>query len=54
VCDNIVFPASTATLAGARNIALPGLPHVGLSQATEIFEDVLRRLQAGPAEDAKC
>jgi hypothetical protein len=46
VCDNIVFPASTATLAGARNIALPGLPHVGLSQAPEIFEDVLRRVNA--------
>ena len=47
VCDNIVFPASNATLAGARNIALPALPHVGLVQAPEIFEDVLRRLQAG-------
>jgi triacylglycerol esterase/lipase EstA (alpha/beta hydrolase family) len=44
VCDNIVFPASTATLPGARNIALPGRPHVGLSQAPEIFDDVLQRL----------
>lgn len=43
VCDNIVFPANTATLAGARNIALLGRPHVGLAQAPEIFEDVLRR-----------
>lgn len=46
VCDNIVFPASTATLADARNIALPGLPHVGLAQAPEIFQDVLRRVNA--------
>ena len=44
VCDNIVFPASNATLAGARNIALPGRPHVGLAQAPEIFDDVLQRL----------
>ena len=44
VCDNIVFPASQATLAGARNIALHGLPHVGLAYAPQIFEDVLGRL----------
>lgn len=52
VCDNIVFPASNATLAGACNIALPGLPHVGLAHAPKVFDDVLRRLQAGP--DARC
>jgi len=46
VCDNIVFPASTATLPGARNIAVPGRPHVGLAHAPEIFEDVLRRVNA--------
>ena len=44
VCDNIVFPASTATIPGARNIAVSGRPHVGLAHATEIFEDVLQRL----------
>ena len=43
VCDNIVFPAHTATLPGARNIHLPGHPHVGLSQAPEILRDVMAR-----------
>ncbi len=54
VCDNIVFPASTATLAGARNIALPGLPHVGLVQAPEIFQDVLQRTSRCPRSAAGC
>jgi pimeloyl-ACP methyl ester carboxylesterase len=51
VCDNIVFPASHATLAGAQNIAVPDLPQVGLADAPKIFEEVLERLnnpQAGP------
>ena len=51
VCDNIVFPASHATLAGAHNIAVPDLPHVGLADAPKIFKEVLERLnnpQAGP------
>ena len=43
VCDNIVFPASTATLPGAHNRHLGGHPHVGLSQAPEILQDVLGR-----------
>jgi pimeloyl-ACP methyl ester carboxylesterase len=46
VCDNIVFPARHATLAGARNIAVPNRPHVGLADAPEIFEDVLGRLSS--------
>jgi triacylglycerol lipase len=45
VCDNIVLPASHATLAGARNIALPGLPHVGLAHAPPILQDVLGRVR---------
>ncbi len=44
VCDNVVFPANTATIPGARNIAVSGRPHVGLAHAPEIFEDVLQRL----------
>jgi triacylglycerol lipase len=43
VCDNIVFPASTATLPGALNRAVPGLPHVALAHAPEILDEVLRR-----------
>lgn len=46
VCDNIVFPASAATLAGAHNIALQGLPHVGLAMAAPVLNDVLQRLGA--------
>ncbi len=43
VCDNIVFPANTATLPGARNLAVQGLPHVALAQAPVIMADVLGR-----------
>lgn len=46
VCDNIVFPASTATLPGARNVAVSGRPHVALAQAPLILEDVLKRAAA--------
>lgn len=46
VCDNIVFPASTATLPGARNVAVPGRPHVALAQAPVILADVLDRTSA--------
>ena len=46
VCDNVVFPANSATLPGARNIHLPGLPHVGLAMAAPILDDVLERLGA--------
>ena len=44
VCDNVVFPANSATVPGARNIHLPGLPHVGLAMAAPILDDVLERL----------
>lgn len=50
VCDNVVFPAHSATLAGARNIHLPGLPHVGLAMAAPILDDVLQRLAGQPAK----
>ena len=46
LCDNIVFPANTATLPGASNRHLPGRPHVGLSEDPEILADVLRRTLA--------
>lgn len=49
VCDNIVFPANTATLPGARNRCIPGRPHVGLAQAPEILEDVIERCTPGRA-----
>jgi pimeloyl-ACP methyl ester carboxylesterase len=46
VCDNIVFPANTATLPGARSVAAFGRPHVALAYHPVIFEDVLRRTRA--------
>ncbi|MDP1535525.1 MAG: permease [Rubrivivax sp.] len=44
-CDNIVFPASTATLAGADNRHLPGQAHVHMVDRPEPFEAVLSRLR---------
>ena len=34
-CDNIVFPPSTATLAGADNRHLPGVPHMHMADRPE-------------------
>jgi triacylglycerol lipase len=48
-CDNIVFPCSNATLAGADNRHLRGQAHVQLLQHPAVFDEVLRRLHA-PAE----
>lgn len=47
-CDNIVFPAETATLAGADNRHLPGTAHVHLAFHPEVFAEVLRRLGLQP------
>jgi triacylglycerol lipase len=43
-CDNIVFPASTATLPGADNRHLPGTAHVHLIEHPAVFAEVCRRL----------
>jgi len=48
-CDNIVFPASTATLPGADNRHVPGSAHVDLLFQPEVFNEVLRVLEAEPA-----
>jgi triacylglycerol lipase len=50
-CDNIVFPASTATLAGADNRHLPGIAHVHMAFHATVFGEVWRLLK-GPAQDA--
>jgi triacylglycerol lipase len=47
-CDNIVFPAGTATLPGARNLHIPGSAHVHLAFQSEVFDEVLRRLREEP------
>jgi triacylglycerol esterase/lipase EstA (alpha/beta hydrolase family) len=44
-CDNIVFPASSATLAGADNRHIAGHAHVHLLFAKEIQQAVLNRLE---------
>jgi triacylglycerol lipase len=43
-CDNIVFPAPTAMLSGARNIHLPGTAHVHMAYHPEVFAETLRSL----------
>jgi hypothetical protein len=44
-CDNIVFPASTATLAGADNRHLAGVAHVDMAYDDVVFDEAMRRLR---------
>ncbi|HJV62719.1 MAG TPA: alpha/beta fold hydrolase [Albitalea sp.] len=48
-CDNIVFPASTATLPGADNRHVPGVAHVHMAHSDVVFEEIVR--QAGPGDE---
>lgn len=43
-CDNIVFPAATATLPGADNRHLAGWAHVEMVSCPEVFSELLVRL----------
>ena len=45
-CDNIVFPAATATLKGADNRHLGGVAHVQMADRPEPWLELLRRLDA--------
>jgi triacylglycerol esterase/lipase EstA (alpha/beta hydrolase family) len=45
-CDNIVFPASTATLPGAENRLLRGVAHVRLALHAGVMRDALSRIGA--------
>jgi len=45
-CDNIVFPASTATLPGADNRHLAGVAHVAMADRPEPFAEMQRQLAA--------
>ena len=52
-CDNIVFPATTATLSGADNRDVPANAHIRMVFAPEVFDEVQRLLTndtAGPAQ----
>ena len=48
-CDNIVFPASSAMLAGAANIHVPGVAHMAMLFEPRIMDAVLARLEDAPA-----
>ena len=41
-CDNIVFPATTATLAGADNRHIAGTAHVHMAFHADVFSEVMR------------
>jgi len=43
--DNIVFPAKTATLPGADNRFLPGLPHVAMAYDPRVVDAALSMLR---------
>jgi pimeloyl-ACP methyl ester carboxylesterase len=45
-CDNVVFPASVATLPGADNRFLPGIAHVELAFDERVFAHALEVLRA--------
>ena len=44
-CDNIVFPASTATLPGARNRLIRGAAHVQLAFVPQVMQETLALLE---------
>lgn len=52
-CDNIVFPASTASLVGAQNVHLPGCAHVDMARHETIFQELMRRLEVAQASNLK-
>jgi pimeloyl-ACP methyl ester carboxylesterase len=60
-CDNVVFPASTATLPGADNRHLPGLAHVAMVYDASVLAEAMFLLEspvaqatlAGAAADAR-
>lgn len=51
-CDNIVFPAHTATLPGAQAHFVPGVPHVALATDPGVRARVMALLSALDAQGA--
>jgi triacylglycerol lipase len=47
-CDNVVFPASNASLAGADNRHLEGMAHIHLNDHPAVFDEVVRRVSPQP------
>ena len=52
-CDNIVFPASTATLSGAENRLRRGVAHVRLALDVAVMQDTLDKIETAPAAGAR-
>jgi triacylglycerol lipase len=52
-CDNVVFPASTASLPGANNVHLSGCAHVHMARNDVIFQTLWRRLGAASVSNLK-
>ena len=50
-CDNIVFPASVATLKGADNRHVPGTAHVQMAFHPDVMRELLRWLKPAPMPD---
>jgi triacylglycerol lipase len=50
-CDNIVFPASTATLPGADNRHVPACAHVHMAHHAEVLSEVFRWVDSVAAPD---
>ena len=44
-CDNIVFPTGSATLPGADNRQLAGMPHMAMAFHPAVFDETLRQLE---------
>lgn len=44
-CDNVVFPAHTATLPGAKNHLVPGFPHVALATDPGVRQQVMALIE---------
>ncbi len=51
-CDNIVFPAATATLPGADNHHLPAVAHVQMADNPEPWQELLRWLLVDASANA--
>jgi hypothetical protein len=51
-CDNIVFPASTATLPGADNRHVSGTAHVHLADHPQVLKEVLACVRSSAGEGA--
>lgn len=51
--DNIVFPASTATLPGADNRLVPGAAHVALAFHTRVMDESLELVASAPSSPSE-